>query len=98
MPVRPIVSEMMDEEQNDRIEELERRVQELEERLEQMRLGFEVDSTGAVRFIGPTFEVLSSTVSFNTPHANFAGIVQCNMLQAITVSGASYTPGAGNIM
>jgi len=33
----------------------------------------------------------------NAPIAKFSGIVQCDVLQANTVIGASYTPGAGNI-
>jgi len=42
--------------------------------------------------------IVSAAVSeTNAPIAKFAGIVQCDVLQANTVIGASYTPGAGNI-
>ena len=42
--------------------------------------------------------IASATLSeTNAPIAKFSGIVQCDVIQANTVIGATYTPGAGNI-
>ncbi|MHA7772694.1 hypothetical protein [Roseibium sp. M-1] len=39
----------------------------------------------------------ASIIEANTPTAKFSGILECDVLQANTVIGAAYTPGAGNI-
>ncbi|HEU4325857.1 MAG TPA: phage baseplate assembly protein V [Roseiflexaceae bacterium] len=41
--------------------------------------------------------VSAAQVQVDAALARFSGVVQCNVLQATTVSGATYTPGAGNI-
>jgi uncharacterized protein involved in type VI secretion and phage assembly len=65
-----------------------------------------IDSTG-VTINAPTAQVqvmAASSMSVHAPQlsvnaatATFAGIVQCQVLQATTVVGATYTPGAGNV-
>jgi hypothetical protein len=98
MPIRPYISEWMEEERDTRIEDLERRVRELEERLEQITLGLTVDAAGSVTILGPTLNVESATARFDAPMVTCSGVLQCTTLQATTVVAASYTPGAGNIM
>jgi hypothetical protein len=51
-----------------------------------------------------TFEVLASqiqlqagTIKMNTAFTQCSGLVKCDTIQANSVIGASYTPGAGNI-
>ncbi|MBI4910383.1 MAG: hypothetical protein HY820_42590 [Acidobacteria bacterium] len=39
----------------------------------------------------------ASQFTGNTGVAHFAGVVKCSLLQAETVMGTSYTPGAGNL-
>lgn len=42
-------------------------------------------------------EVTSGTVKVNSAISTFSGIVKCDVLQATTVIGTTYTPGAGNV-
>ncbi|MGA8532754.1 MAG: phage baseplate assembly protein V [Candidatus Tumulicola sp.] len=65
-----------------------------------------IDSSG-VTINAPTAEVqvtAASSVSVTAPSlsvnaatATFSGIVQCQVMQATTVIGTTYTPGAGNV-
>jgi hypothetical protein len=50
-----------------------------------------VVSGGAVSIVAPV-------ISLDAPMVNAAGILSASVLQADTVIGASYTPGAGNVM
>ena len=45
-----------------------------------------------------TYEVSSAMSKVNTAMAEFSGVVKCDTILANTVSGATYTPGAGNMM
>jgi len=42
-------------------------------------------------------KIAASMTETNVPIAKFSGILECDLLKANTVMGASYTPGAGNI-
>jgi uncharacterized protein involved in type VI secretion and phage assembly len=42
-------------------------------------------------------EVSAGQVSVNAAMSSFSGIVKCDVLQATTVIGSTYTPGAGNV-
>ncbi|HXO17717.1 MAG TPA: phage baseplate assembly protein V [Candidatus Dormibacteraeota bacterium] len=65
-----------------------------------------IDSSG-VTIDAPTGEVqvtAASSVSVTAPQlsvsaamATFSGVVQCQVMQATTVIGTTYTPGAGNV-
>lgn len=65
-----------------------------------------IDSSG-VTINAPTSEVqvtAASSVSVTAPQlsvnaamATFSGVVQCQVMQATTVIGTTYTPGAGNV-
>jgi uncharacterized protein involved in type VI secretion and phage assembly len=65
-----------------------------------------IDSTG-VTINAPTAQVqvtAASSMSVNAPQlsvnaamSSFAGIVECQVLQATTVVASTYTPGAGNV-
>lgn len=65
-----------------------------------------IDSSG-VTIDAPTSEVQitgASSVSVTAPQlsvnaamATFSGVVQCQVMQATTVIGTTYTPGAGNV-
>ncbi len=41
--------------------------------------------------------VTAPTLTVNAATATFSGVVQCQVMQATTVVGTTYTPGAGNV-
>jgi phage gp45-like len=65
-----------------------------------------IDSSG-VTINAPTSQVqvtAATSVSVTAPQlsvdaamATFSGVVQCQVMQATTVIGTTYTPGAGNV-
>lgn len=65
-----------------------------------------IDSSG-ITLNAPTAEVQITAasslvvnapqVTFNSAMATFSGVVQCQVMQATTVVGTTYTPGAGNV-
>ena len=65
-----------------------------------------IDSSG-VTINAPTAQVqvtaasgltmTAPSVSVNTAMATFSGVVQCQVIQATSVVGTTYTPGAGNV-
>jgi uncharacterized protein involved in type VI secretion and phage assembly len=71
-----------------------------------MQTSVRIDSNG-VTINAPTAQVqvmAASSMSVNAPQlsvnaamSTFTGIVQCQVLQATTVVGTTYTPGAGNV-
>jgi uncharacterized protein involved in type VI secretion and phage assembly len=71
-----------------------------------MQTSIKIDSDG-VTINAPTAQVqitAASGVTITAPQVNvsaamstFSGIVQCQVLQATTVIGTTYTPGAGNV-
>jgi uncharacterized protein involved in type VI secretion and phage assembly len=55
-------------------------------------------ATGAkVEVQASTVEVTAGQVKVNAALSTFSGMVKCDVLQATTVIGTTYTPGAGNI-
>lgn len=42
-------------------------------------------------------KLASGMLTLTAPLSNFSGLVKCDVIQANTVIGASYTPGAGNV-
>lgn len=71
-----------------------------------MQTSVKIDSNG-VTINAPTAQVqltaasgvtvTAPQVTVNSAMATFSGIVQCQVLQATTVVGTTYTPGAGNV-
>jgi uncharacterized protein involved in type VI secretion and phage assembly len=59
--------------------------------------GVSIETSGTASVQASTLDVSAASVSFDTPFAQFSGVVQCTTLQATTVVGSMYTPGAGNI-
>ncbi|WP_460086226.1 hypothetical protein [Roseibium sp. LAB1] len=46
---------------------------------------------------GSKFKISASMTETNAPIAKFSGILECSIVKANTVIGATYTPGAGNL-
>ena len=42
-------------------------------------------------------DITAPTVNVNAAMSQFSGIIQCQVIQATTVIGTTYTPGAGNV-
>jgi uncharacterized protein involved in type VI secretion and phage assembly len=71
-----------------------------------MQTSVKIDSSG-VTINAPTSQVqvtAATSMTVNAPQltvnsamSTFSGIVQCQVLQATTVVGTTYTPGAGNV-
>lgn len=59
--------------------------------------GLEVSTPGTLKLASAAFRSVAGTTNFDTGMANFSGVVKCDTIQANTVIGASYTPGAGNV-
>lgn len=59
--------------------------------------GVTVDASGSVTVRASTVQVTASTVTVDAAVSRFNGMVSCDTLQATTVIGATYTPGAGNV-
>ena len=54
--------------------------------------------TGTVQITAASeVDVTAPTVNVSAAMSTFSGIVQCQVLQATTVVGTTYTPGAGNV-
>lgn len=59
--------------------------------------GVTVQTSGQVQIQGSTMSVSAGSVTVDSALASFSGVVRCTTLQATTVVGTVYTPGAGNI-
>ncbi|MCB9741726.1 MAG: phage baseplate assembly protein V [Alphaproteobacteria bacterium] len=59
--------------------------------------GVTVDTSGQVSVTGSTMSFSAGTANFDVPLVSFSGIITCTTIQATTVVGTTYTPGAGNI-
>jgi uncharacterized protein involved in type VI secretion and phage assembly len=59
--------------------------------------GVTVDAAQKVTINGSQVEVNAADVKVNAVMSTFSGIVKCDVLQAVTVVGSTYTPGAGNV-
>ena len=59
--------------------------------------GVSVRTSGTVQVNASTVDVSAMTVNVDAGVASFSGMVTCRTLQADTVIGATYTPGAGNV-
>ena len=52
---------------------------------------------GTIKASATTIDGTAASIKCNSAMSNFSGMIQCDVIQANTVIGASYTPGAGNI-
>lgn len=59
--------------------------------------GITVQASAKVKVQAAQVEVTAGMVKVDTAMATFTGMVKCEVLQATTVIGTSYTPGAGNV-
>lgn len=59
--------------------------------------GVTVQTGGRVSVSGSTVDVSAASVTVDAAVARFSGVVTCTTIQATTVIGTTYTPGAGNI-
>lgn len=84
MPLRPIMSEFAQAELERRIADLERKMQRLETAI----------SVG----VGGDITITSPMIRIEAAMTQSSGVIQCDTIIANSVVGASYTPGAGNVM
>lgn len=59
--------------------------------------GVKIETPATVSVKASAVQVEAPTVSVKAAISTFQGIVQCDVLQATTVIGTTYTPGVGNI-
>jgi uncharacterized protein involved in type VI secretion and phage assembly len=59
--------------------------------------GVSVDTPSKVKVQASQVEISSGMVKVDAAISQFSGIVTCDVLQATTVIGTSYTPGAGSV-
>jgi uncharacterized protein involved in type VI secretion and phage assembly len=59
--------------------------------------GVAVQTPSKVKVQASQVEVTSGIVKVDAAMAKFSGVVKCEVLQATTVIGTTYTPGAGNV-
>jgi uncharacterized protein involved in type VI secretion and phage assembly len=59
--------------------------------------GVSVETPQAVKVSASRVEVSAPMVKVDAATSTFSGIVKCDVLQATTVIGTTYTPGAGNV-
>ncbi|MCB9742413.1 MAG: hypothetical protein H6740_07435 [Alphaproteobacteria bacterium] len=59
--------------------------------------GVTIDTSGSLSVTASTMSFSAGTASFDVPVVTFSGIITCTTIQATTVVGTTYTPGAGNI-
>lgn len=59
--------------------------------------GVTIETGGTVKVQASRMTVSAAQVSVDAAMSQFSGIVKCDVLQATTVIGTTYTPGAGNI-
>ncbi|WP_157738713.1 hypothetical protein [Labrenzia sp. VG12] len=90
----------------ERVNDLETRIAELESVISLQNQDVIISAPKSVLIQGQDTVELSAgskliasaaLAETNAPLVKFSGIVQCDVIQANTVIGASYTPGAGNI-
>jgi uncharacterized protein involved in type VI secretion and phage assembly len=59
--------------------------------------GVSIQSGGTIKMQCSQVEVSAGMVKVDAAMAKFSGMVKCEVLQATTVIGSTYTPGAGNV-
>jgi uncharacterized protein involved in type VI secretion and phage assembly len=59
--------------------------------------GVTIQTGGKVKVNATQVEVTAGQVKVDAAISMFSGMVQCDILQATTVIGTTYTPGAGNV-
>jgi uncharacterized protein involved in type VI secretion and phage assembly len=59
--------------------------------------GVSVETQSTVKVNASQVNVTSGQVKVDAAIATFSGVVKCDVLQATTVIGTTYTPGAGNV-
>jgi uncharacterized protein involved in type VI secretion and phage assembly len=59
--------------------------------------GVSISTSGTVKVEATSVEITAGTVSVDAATSSFSGIVKCDTLVATTVTGATYSLGAGNV-
>lgn len=59
--------------------------------------GVEVNTQGKVKVQATQVEIKAGQVKVDAITSTFSGVLKCDILQATTINGITYTPGAGNI-
>jgi uncharacterized protein involved in type VI secretion and phage assembly len=59
--------------------------------------GFEIQAGAKFSVSAPKADISAATVNVDAALSSFSGIVKADVVQATTVIGSTYTPGAGNI-
>jgi uncharacterized protein involved in type VI secretion and phage assembly len=59
--------------------------------------GVKIQTGGKLSVSASQVEVSAGMVKVDAAMSTFAGMVKCDILQATTVIGSTYTPGAGNV-
>jgi uncharacterized protein involved in type VI secretion and phage assembly len=60
--------------------------------------GVKINASAAVTVNASSVEINAGMITVNAGMSRFTGVVQCDTLIATSVIGASYTPGAGNLL
>lgn len=71
--------------------DLERRIAELEQKMQRLEHALRVG-------IGGDLTITAPIVNIECGMTRSSGVIQCDTIIAANVVGASYTPGAGNMM
>lgn len=59
--------------------------------------GITLQTSSNVQVQASQVQVTASQLTVNAAMSTFSGMVQCDVMQATTVIGTTYTPGAGNV-
>jgi uncharacterized protein involved in type VI secretion and phage assembly len=59
--------------------------------------GVTIETSATVKVQASKVDVTAAQVNVDAAMSKFSGIVKCDVLQATTVIGTTYTPGAGNV-
>jgi uncharacterized protein involved in type VI secretion and phage assembly len=59
--------------------------------------GVSIQTGSKVQMQSSQVDITSGQVTVNAAMSTFSGVVKCDVLQATTVIGTTYTPGAGNV-
>ncbi|MEN8150055.1 MAG: hypothetical protein ABFS86_09540 [Planctomycetota bacterium] len=57
-----------------------------------------IDSSGRLQLNSASMDTSTGVQTVNSAMSTFSGMIRCQTIQADTVIGSSYTPGAGNVM
>jgi len=59
--------------------------------------GVTVETSGTAKVQASRIEMSAAQVTVDAALSTFSGVVKCDVVQATTVIGSTYTPGAGNV-